>query len=361
MACSRCGESGHNIQTCDVPAGHPVLTAVDFSEGSAPQLDAQTQVTQWLAAFNASDEGALAALTSKHFTPELAKDFRAADLIDFRERTGGFDITKPEEATPKRFCALVKERGADQQYARVVVELDAAGRISRFDIYLVPTPDEYRPARLSEADAIAALRVYLDALVEKDQFSGAVLVAKHGKPIFAQAYGLADRETKIANTVETRFRIASINKMFTATAILQLVQARKLSLDDTVGKHLPDYPNKHVAEQVTIHHLLTHSGGTGGYDAKRLALRTLQDYVTLYGARDLLHEPGQDNKYSNYGFVLLGVIIEKVTKRSYYDQLQASVFTPAKMLSTSSPFEDKPVPGRSIAYTKDAGGKRATT
>jgi hypothetical protein len=167
-----------------------------------------TQVTQWLAAFNASDEGALAALTSKHFAPELAKDFpSAADLIGFRERTGGFDITKPEEATPKRFSALVKERGADQ-YTRVVVELDAAGRISRFDIYLVPTPDEYRPARLSEADAIAALCVYLDALVEKDQFSGAVLVAKHGKPIFAQAYGLADRETKIANTVETGFASA---------------------------------------------------------------------------------------------------------------------------------------------------------
>ncbi|MBA3818049.1 MAG: beta-lactamase family protein [Deltaproteobacteria bacterium] len=343
----------------------PVVTAPPppANPAPAPLYDAQAQVTQWLAAFNASDASTLAAFTTNRFAPELAKEFPSGtQLTDFREHTGGFDVTKPEEVTPNRFSALVKERGADQ-YARIVLELDAAGRVSRFDIDQVPTPDGYRPARLSEADALAALRTKLDALVAKDQFSGAVLVAKHGKPIFAQAYGLADRDTKFANTVDTRFRIGSMNKMFTATAILQLVQARKLSLDDTVGKHLPDYPNKHVAEQVTIHHLLTHSGGTGDifgpdYDAKRLALRTLQDYVTLYGTRELLHEPGQDNKYSNYGFVLLGVIIERVTKRSYYDHLQASIFKPAKMLSTSSPFEDKPARGRSIAYTKDVGGKR---
>jgi D-alanyl-D-alanine carboxypeptidase len=318
--------------------------------------------TRWLDAFNASDAAGLAAF-AKHLAPELAKDYpNAADELGFREDTGGFDVKKTEDATPKKFAAILKERG-DEQYARVVLELDASNRVRTFDLNGVPTPAEYKPARLSEADAIAALRAELDALVASDRFSGAVLVAKHGKPIFAQAYGMADRDKQIANTLDTRFRIGSMNKMFTATAIMQLVQGKKLSLDDTVGKHLPDYPNKDVASKVKIHHLLTHTGGTGDifgpdYAAKRLELRTLEDYVKLYGTRELLHEPGERRRYSNYGYVLLGVIIEKLTRKSYYDHVEARIFKPAKMTSTSSPFEDKPMAGRSIAYTKQLGDKR---
>jgi D-alanyl-D-alanine carboxypeptidase len=119
-----------------------------------------------------------------------------------------------------------------------------------------------------------------------------VLIAHKGKPVFAQAYGLADREHKIPNTLETRFRIGSMNKMFTAVAILQLAQQGKLGLDDPLGKYLTDYPNRDVATKVTIHHLLTHTGGTGDifgpeFDTHRLELRTLQDYVKLYGNRGL--------------------------------------------------------------------------
>ncbi|MBZ0235253.1 MAG: beta-lactamase family protein, partial [Deltaproteobacteria bacterium] len=324
------------------------------------RVEAKTLFTRWLDAFNAGDAAGLAAFGA-HLTPELARDFPGADeQLGFREQTGGFDVKTTEASTPPRFVAIVKEREGDQ-FARVVLELDASNRVRHFDISVVPVPAEYKPAPLSEADAIAALQAELDALVAKDRFSGAVLVAKHGKPIFARAYGMADRERKIANTLETRFRIGSMNKMFTATAILKLVQAKKLALDDTVGKHLPDYPNQDVATKVTIHHLLTHSGGTGDifgpdYDARRLELRTLADYVKLYGSRELLHEPGQDERYSNYGFVLLGVIIEKVTKKTYYDHVHASIFKPAKMRSTSSPFEDKPMAGRSIAYTRQPGG-----
>jgi D-alanyl-D-alanine carboxypeptidase len=329
----------------------------------ATQLDAQAVLMLWLDAFNAGDERALTAFHAKHMTTELAKDFPVdAALLAFREQTGGFDIKKTVEATPTRFVAIAKERGADQ-FARVVIELDPSNTARTLDINPTPTPAEFKPAHMSEADAIAALRAEIDTRLAKDQFSGAVLVAKNGKAIFAQAYGMADREKQIANTLETRFRIGSMNKMFTAVATLQLVQAKKLSLDDTVDKHLFDYPNKGVASKVKLHHLLTHAGGTGDifgpdYDAKRLELRSLQDYVKLYGHRDLLHEPGEKLQYSNYGFLLLGVIIERVTKQSYYDRVQASIFKPAKMTSTSSPFEDKPTPGRSIAYTKNLGGKR---
>lgn len=317
----------------------------------------------WLDAFNAGDVAGLTAF-GEHLAPALAKTFPApAGQLNFRDGTGGFDVKTAEEATPARFVALVKERDAEQ-YARVTFELDDDQHVKTFSIRTVPTPDAFKPARLSEADAVAALRDHLDALVAKDQFSGAVLIARGGKPIFQQAYGMADRAQGVANTLATRFRVGSMNKMFTATAILQLVQAGKLSLEDTVGKRLPGYPNQDVATKVKVHHLLTHTGGTGDifgpdYETHRLALRTLADYVKLYGDRALLHEPGAENRYSNYGFLLLGAIIEQVGKKSYYDHVQARIFKPARMTSTSSPFEDQPMAGRSIAYSKELGEQRA--
>ena len=107
---------------------------------------------------------------------------------------------------------------------------------------------------------------------------------------------MADREKKIPNTLDTKFRIGSMNKMLTATAVLQLVQAGKINLSDPLGKYLPDYPNKDLASKVTIHHLLTHTGGTGDFfgpefDKHRLELRTLQDYLRLYGERGLAFDP----------------------------------------------------------------------
>ena len=102
-----------------------------------------------------------------------------------------------------------------------------------------------------------------------------------------------------------------MNKMFTAVAILQLVEAGKVELTAPLGKYLPDYPNREVATKVTIHQLLTHTGGTGDifgpdFDAHRTELRTLADYVKLYGKRGLEFKPGSRWEYSNYGFILLG-------------------------------------------------------
>jgi hypothetical protein len=112
-----------------------------------------------------------------------------------------------------------------------------------------------------------------------------------------------------------------MNRMFTAVATLQLVQTGKLALTDALAKALPNYPNQDLARKATIHHLLTHTGGTGDifgpdFDQHRLELRTLADYGTLYGARDLAFEPGAKMEYSNYGFLLLGVVIEAVSKQA---------------------------------------------
>ena len=221
---------------------------------------------------------------------------------------------------------------------------------------------------LSESELISATRQKLSQDTSSDRFAGAVLIAHNGRPIFAQAYGLADREHKLPNTIKTRFHIGSMNKMFTAVAIVQLAQQGKLGFDDPVGKYLKDYPNQDIATKVTIRDLLTHRGGTGDifgpeFDAHRLELRALQDYVHLYGNRGPAFKPGSQFEYSNYGFILLGVIVEKVSGQSYYDYVREHVYLPAGMTSTGSKPEDQSVSNLSIGYTANgtANGLRPNT
>lgn len=212
------------------------------------------------------------------------------------------------------------------------------------------------PMHLHENQLIAALRTEMQREAGSKTFSGAVLLAKGGRAVFSRAYGLADRARNLPNTLSTRFRIGSMNKMFTAVAVMQLVQAGKVGLDDTVGTYLKDYPNKEIASKVTIRELLTHTGGTGdifgpAFFKHRLELRTLDDYVKLYGHRAPLFTPGARYEYSNYGFILLGRVIEQVSGQRYYDFVRQHVYEPAGMSATGSQPESTPVAQRSVGYT----------
>jgi D-alanyl-D-alanine carboxypeptidase len=215
--------------------------------------------------------------------------------------------------------------------------------------------------RLTQAQALAALADHAAERARADEFAGAVLVARHGKVLLNDAWGRADRKAGTANTPATRFRIGSMNKMFTAVATLQLVEAHKLALDDPIGQHLPGYSNKEVAAKVTVRHLLTHSGGTGDifgpeFDQHRLQLREHRDYLKLYGWRGLSFEPGSRFEYSNYGFVLLGALIEHVSGMSYYDYVDDHVFRRAGMRSTGSLPEAVDVPNRAVGYMRTSPG-----
>jgi len=220
-------------------------------------------------------------------------------------------------------------------------------------------PTTSGPSTQATADPpfVAELRARLEAAAAADEFSGAVLVARDGHTLFEGAYGLADRKQGIPNTPLTQFRVGSMDKMLTAVAVLQLVQAGKVRLDVPLGTYLPDYPNAAVASKVTLHHLLTHTGGTGDifgpeFTAHRSELRTTGDYLRLYGTRGLRFEPGTRWEYSNYGFLLLGAVIERVAGTSYYDHVAARVLAPAGMTATGFAPEDSLVPGRSVGYTR---------
>lgn len=323
-----------------------------------PDTPAGNQARAMLEAFNAGDATKYKDFLTRNYPARLENADRD---MGFRELTGGFELKQIEESTPTKVVALVQERISDQ-FARVTVEVQAEGQhqITKFEAMAIPRPANFALPHLSESELITAMRTKLDEEAKADRFSGAALLAKNGQMVFAQAYGLADREKKISNQLKTRFRIGSMNKMFTAVATLQLVQAGKLDLKTPFGKYLPDYPNQDLASKVTIENLLTHTGGTGDifgpeFASHRMELKTLQDYMNLYGKRGGEFVPGSQWRYSNYGFLLLGVLIEKISGQSYYDYVRDHIFKPAGMTGTASDPEDQTVSDRSIGYTKFGG------
>jgi D-alanyl-D-alanine carboxypeptidase len=335
-----------------------LITGACFAQSKLPDTPAGNQAKGWLEVFNAGDVEKRREFLQKNYPSRLERFDRETEM---RRGTGGFEVMKVEESTPTKIVLLIQERMGDQ-IARFTVEVEPAPpyAIKQFQFQVLPRTGEFAIPHLNETELLTSLPKRLNEVVAVDLFSGAVLVAKDGKTVFAQAYGMADREKKTPNTLKTRFRLGSMNKMFTAVATLQLVQNGKLDLKAPFGNYLTDYPNKDLASKVTIEQMLTHTGGTGDifgpeFDKNRLELKTLQDYVKLYGNRGPEFEAGSRWQYSNYGFLLLGVIVEKVSGQSYYDYVRDHIFKPAGMIATASEPEDQVVADRSIGYMRSDG------
>jgi len=349
------------LEPTSPPANTPPTPEMTPAQAAAARAQPSFhQFSAWLAAFNTGDRAQYQHFLENNFPNRVSS---LSQDMEFRANTGGFEFKKLEQASPTRASGLVQERDSEQ-FGRFTVEVEAAEphRIVSLGLMAVPRPAAFPIPRLTETQAIVALKALLEKSTAADRFAGAVLLAKNGKTLFSGASGLADRAKKIPNTLDTRFRIGSMNKMFTAVSILQLVEAGKIKLSDPVGKYITNYPNQEIATKVTIHQLLTHTGGTGDifgpeFDSHRLQLRTLDDYVALYGKRGPQFAPGSRWAYSNYGMLLAGVVIERVTGQSYYAYVQDHVYKPAGMTSSASLPEDYPVPGRSIGYMRsDSGG-----
>jgi CubicO group peptidase (beta-lactamase class C family) len=213
--------------------------------------------------------------------------------------------------------------------------------------------------QLSVSEFVQELDAYLKTNTEKDLFSGVVLVAHEGRPIFNKAYGMADRERHISNQVDTRFCIGSMCKMFTAVAIAQLVEQGKLSYDDLIGKYLgAEWILPEVGEKVKISHLLSHTSGIAEYLTDEFYIssaeiyRTLDDYKPVVKEKFLTFEPGTRWAYCNTGFILLGAIIEKATGKDYWDYIKEHIFDPADMDNTIGFDRNKTLPNLAMGYEK---------
>ena len=215
------------------------------------------------------------------------------------------------------------------------------------------------------ADPAAVIRDNLARLASRDAFTGVVYVLRGDSVLFARGYGLANREDSIANTLHTRFALASIGKMFTTTAILQLVDAGKLRVDDTLARVLPAYPSADRARRVTIRHLLEHSSGMGDlWSTQKIPVPGLTGQLAAAAEvahAPLLFEPGARWSYSNEGYVVLAAVVEQVSGLPFHTYLERHVFAPAGMTETSlRGGPDDVVPHRAVGYRPQDGDALGT-
>lgn len=307
---------------------------------------------RWLAAFNDTN-----LRTYKAFVETYAPS--AAPYLDedlsLRETTGGFELVSARVTAPNEIAALVQDRAWSRR-SRVV--LQAAEEHALDDISFAGLGPGDPAAEAGPAPDVASLRTRLDQAAHAGRVSGAVLLARDGRPLLKAGYGLADEAAGTANTPRTRFCIGSMGKLFTAVAVMQAVEAGRLALEAPLRAYLPDYPNAAIADQVTLRHLLTHTGGTGdifgpAYDGHAGSSSDPADLVRLYGARDPQFAPGSRWGYSNYGFVLLGRVLEVVAGKPYGVLVEEQVLGPARMDATTLVFA-----GRGPTATAYAGARQ---
>ena len=314
---------------------------------------------------NSGDSAARTAFVAGHVSKAALEETPLAEpaawLNRVADQSGGLEVLQATGSQPLEI--LVKTRRG-RHWARLYAFTDPRQGDRLGDYGAVPLRDpaierteRWPRRRLSEAEVVREIGRHVGAAARRDEFSGVVLVAKGDRPIFHRAYGLADRSWGIPNRLDTKFNLASMNKMFTAVAIAQLLEIGKLHLGDTLGTILPDYPNRDAARTITVAQLLSHSAGLGmlfdrpGFD-RRKRYRTSSDYFPLFAAEPLLFEPGTASAYSNEGFVVLGAIVERLTGMSYFDYVRERIFRPLAMPNTDSYAVDDVVPNLAVGYAR---------
>ncbi len=336
---------------------------------SLPPTPAGRQFGEWLRAFNTGDANEIRSFITKHFAEAALKrisaDERAVMDTILYNATRGVVPYRIDWSTDPEITVLARAT-LTEELTRIHVEVgsDPLHRIRKFNFILTGRPaDTGPPEKLAGVQILQRLDTYLNKLAAADMFSGAVLVAKDGKPIFEKAYGFANKNSKIPNRLDTKFNLASMNKMFTGVAIAQLAEQGKLSFDDTISRYLPDYPNKKVSGKVTIHQLLTHTSGMGDYfnpkfETAKANLRSVRDYFPLFVNDRLSFDPGDKWGYSNAGYIVLGALIEQVSGQSYFDYVREHIYKPAAMSDTDAYENDRDTPNLATGYTNMAPNGR---
>ncbi len=208
-------------------------------------------------------------------------------------------------------------------------------------------------------DIAAKADELVSAYAKQGKFSGAVLIAKDGKIVFEKAYGMANYEWNVPNSVDTKFRLGSITKQFAAMAVLQLEEAGKLKGGDKACDYLPACPE--IWTSITIHQLLTHSSGIPNftsfpeYKAIQLRPSRYDEQVKIVWEKPMDFDPGTKFQYSNTGYLILGKIIEKASGKNWEDCAREAIFAPAGMMDTRADDNAVVMPKRANGYLSNGG------
>lgn len=359
------GERTLNVTFEAAPPHRLTGFTLQGSGGARPESDAPVQ-----------DSGPAIAAVSNELVRLLEADDYQGAIEQFaaprlRERVGDQELTRiltelrttlGAPGTPLGFVRAVAEEehtwvhvttpGGEVMRLRVFFTREAPWMLRGVDAR--PTPVMDVPSGGPE-EWPEQIRAFVEDRVRQGTFSGAVAVGRHGSPLFAQAWGLANAETGRPVTVDTPLNLGSMNKMFTGLALGQLEAAGRVSFFDNVGQYLPDYPNETVRSEATLHQLLTHTSGipsywNAAYDAGRDTLVTLEGIASTFATEPLTFAPGSDWAYSNGGPVVAGRILEEVTGQDYYTYMRANVYEPAGMTHTDHFRNPDPADRTAVGY-----------
>lgn len=338
----------------------------DYQE--RPDLPGVEAIDELIAAYNDPTPEHLARVMSDWFSGEFAEmpsEVHQSAFQSWRRTNGDLEYVAVRTylpAQPERLVVILRSDLLDS-YRAFVLPYAPDGTFE--SISLVPArPPSYLPPRdpMQFDQAVGALDDLITRLDDAGVFSGTIIVTKDGRRVLERACGEASIRYGVPNTMDTKFNIGSMNKMITAVAIAQLVERGKLSFTDTVGKHLPDYPNQRVRDEVRIEHLLTHTSGLGSHfnetfiTSSKTMYRDIDDQIELFAQDELMFSPGEGESYSNGGFLVLGKIVESASGMSYYDYVREYIYKPAGMTNSDCYDMDIPVKNLASGYTSSPMG-----
>ena len=335
----------------------------------AASAEGEQLLRELVRVMNAGDRAALRRFVDARFVSTgpgaVPAEQRVERIGGLRTQFGELAVRSVDASKPSEVTGLVQSTRTES-WRRMTVFLNEASpaRILRVGFAPAPAPDA-PTRRPSDAELVAQLKGYVERLAARDAFSGTVLLAKKGQPLYGAAFGEANKDFAVRNTLDTKFNLGSMNKMFTAVAVMQLVEAGKLSLDDTLGKFLPAGAMKpDVLSKVRVKHLLSHTSGLGSYftpewDRQSRALwRSVDDWMRLVKDESLEFEPGTRWAYSNTGMLVLGKVIEAASGEDYFTYVRERIARPAGMTDTDAYELDRVNRNLAVGYQQEGEDAR---
>ena len=339
--------------------------------GGGPPPEMRALIEAVVTAFNSGRADEWEAMAMQRFAPGHLARRSATERAEMYERLradfGTIDADKVLREGPDAPLELyVRGSTGAEGVISLEIEPSAPFRVTGMQVRLGGDGGERSSVAAPPINGImtaeeltAALDAYLSRMAADDTFSGVVLVANDGQPVFEKAYGFADRSTRIPNTMATRFNLGSINKAFTQIAIAQLVAQGKLAREATLGKIVPDYPQE-ASRSATIEQLLAHEAGLAdffGPEFDRMSkdrLRSNADYFRFVSSLPPRFAPGERRQYCTGCFIALGEIIERVSGVPYERYIAENVFKPAGMATAGFFHRDGIEPNVARSYTRRA-------
>jgi CubicO group peptidase (beta-lactamase class C family) len=317
------------------------LMSMTAARGAAEQDSAALRLAkQWLQLCERPDVESMTQWLRANLPQQAQKMFpaedRAKDDVALCTANGGLRIAQQAANEPHAVSLLTVGVKTDVWFD-VKLVANEAGTLDRFSHFPSLPAESALPEDLSDAAIARDMEKYVAKVSQTGLFSGIVIAASGTHTLASASAGYANRDRKTPITGETQFTLGSLGKMFTAAAIGQLVDQKKLSFDDTVGKIFPGYPNQRVRDKVTVAMLLSHTAGMGDFLAKRTAqmmsagVKRAAEFMPLFDQDEPQFEPGTRWAYSNAGLALAGAIVEKVSGEDYPEYIRKHIFAVAGM------------------------------